>query len=93
MRGRGSSGVKRTLFVALAMVFALVGLTVWLNVAQSVIPDASEAYFNLANGYNATAIGASANSLATSSTSWLGYLWVILPFAAAVGMIIYAFKT
>lgn len=92
-RGSGQGNMKRVLFTALAMVFALVGLTVWLNVAQSVIPDASEAYYNLANGYNSTAIGASANSLATSSTSWLGYLWVILPFAAAAGMIIYAFKT
>lgn len=85
--------MKKVLFVALAMVFGLVGLTIWLNVAQSTIPDASEAYYNLANSYNATAIGAGPAALAAKTPNWIGYLWVVLPFAGAIGMILLAMKT
>lgn len=92
-RRGGGSPMRKTLFVALGIVFALIGLTVVLNVSQSTIPTASSAYYNLANNYNATVVGTSANSIATSSTSWLGYLWVILPFAMSAGLIIKAFKT
>lgn len=86
------ASMKRALAVMLSLIFALVGLTMIMNVAQNTIPDASESYYNLANGYNATAIGAGANTIATSSTTWLGYLWVILPFALAAFLITRAFR-
>lgn len=76
-----AGGVKKYLAMALVLVFGLIGLTIFFNVAGSTIPDASEAYYNLANAYNATAIGTGAATLATSSPQWLGYIWVILPFA------------
>lgn len=80
------------LSIAIGIVLALVGITVIANVGQTTIPDASEAYYNLANGYNATAIGTGATSLATSSTGWLGYLWVLLPFVLIVGLVMRAIR-
>lgn len=86
------AGMKKALAIMLGLVFALVGITMIMSIAQSTIPDASESYFNLANGYNETAIGTGANNIAVASTTWLGYLWVILPFGLAAYLIIKAFK-
>lgn len=85
--------MKKGIGIALAVIFALVGLTMILSVAQSTIPDASSAYYNLANSYNETVVGTGANSIATSSTGWLGYLWVVLPFGLAAMLIVKAFKS
>lgn len=86
------SGVKRSIAIMLSVVFALVGLTMIMSVSQNTIPDASESYYNLANSYNATAIGDGANALATTSPTWLGYLWVVLPFGLAAMLITKAFR-
>lgn len=83
--------VKGMILLALSLVFALIGMMIYLRMGASIIPDASEAYFDLANGFNSTVIGDNANTLATSSTEWLGYLWVILPFAGAVTFLLLAF--
>lgn len=87
------AGFNKYIFIALGLVIGLIGLQMITSVAQETIPDASESYYNLANGYNATAIGDGANSLATSSTSWLGYMWVVLPFALVVGLIVRLFRS
>lgn len=86
------ASINRSIAIMLSIVFALVGLTMIMSVSENTIPDASEAYYNLANGYNATAIGTGANSIATASVNWLGYLWVVLPFGLGAMLILRAFK-
>lgn len=86
------AGLKRNINMTLGVIFAVIGIIMVLSVSQSVIPDASEVYYDLANGYNSTAIGAGPAALAVSSTSWLGYVWVLLPFALAAVMLVRAFK-
>lgn len=86
------ASVNKYLAIALGIVFGLVGLTVVLNVSQSTIPDASEAFYNLMTGYNATAVGDGAAAMATSAPGWLGYLWVVLPFAMIATILILIFR-
>lgn len=87
------AGINKYLGIALSIVFALVGLVMVLNVSGSIIPTASTAYYDLATTYNASVVGTGPAALATSSVDWMGYLWVILPFALAVGLIVMAFKS
>lgn len=86
------AALKKNINMTLGVVFAIIGIIMVLSVSQSVIPDASEVYYDLANGYNATAIGAGPAALATSSVNWLGYVWVLLPFGLAAVMLVRAFK-
>lgn len=87
------AGITKYLYMALALVFGLIGLRIFLSVAQSVIPGTAAAYYDLANSYNETVVGTSAQTLATTSPEWLGFVWVILPFAAAAMMILKVFRS
>lgn len=84
--------LNKTLAVMLAIIFTLVGITMVTSVAQNTIPQAATSYYNLANSYNSTVVGTGANTIATSTPSWLGYLWVVLPFALVALLIVKAFK-